>query len=274
MTQALSSEWRTTTSIQPLLAELRDHLQAHYGERLACLVLFGSQARGDAVPGSDIDVLVVLHEEEQPANKAWAHDLVYDLLLRYDILVSLMYVTFDRYLHEQSPLMINVRREGKLLTNGAVEFPPIALQHPQEQEQGMTPEQATLIQKAEDSLRGARLMANDGLYGFAASRAYYAMFYVAQALLLSKGLSFSKHSAVIAAFGKHIAHPGIVPVEFHRHLIDAQEARLIGDYAPEARLTEPDVATLLAQAEAFVEAYGEDQRMTLVISDEWKVNAL
>jgi uncharacterized protein (UPF0332 family) len=79
------------------------------------------------------------------------------------------------------------------------------------------------------------------------------MFYVAQALLLSKGLSFSKHSAVIAAFGKHFAHPGIVPVAFHRHLIDAQEARLIGDYAPQANLTEPDVATLIVQADAFVD---------------------
>ena len=36
---------------------------------------------------------------------------------------------------------------------------------------------------------------------FAASRAYYAMFYAAEALLQSRGLAFSKHSAVHAAFG-------------------------------------------------------------------------
>jgi predicted nucleotidyltransferase len=45
----------TRTSIQLFLAELRQRLQAHYGARLAYLVLFGSQARGDAGPGSDID---------------------------------------------------------------------------------------------------------------------------------------------------------------------------------------------------------------------------
>lgn len=67
----------------------------------------------------------------------------------------------------------------------------------------MTPEQAALLKKARDSLRGAKLLAGDELYDFAASRAYYTMFYVAEALLLGEGLSFSKHSAVIAAFGRN-----------------------------------------------------------------------
>lgn len=47
--------------LQTILAELRRRLQALYGPRLVRLVLFVSQARGDAEPGSDIDVLVVLH---------------------------------------------------------------------------------------------------------------------------------------------------------------------------------------------------------------------
>jgi uncharacterized protein (UPF0332 family) len=58
----------------------------------------------------------------------------------------------------------------------------------------MMPEQVALLQKAQDSLRGARLLAGDGLYDFAVSRAYYTMFYAAEALLLGQRLSFSKHS--------------------------------------------------------------------------------
>ena len=46
----------------------------------------------------------------------------------------------------------------------------------------MTAEQAALVQKARNSLRGACLLAQDGLFDFAAGRAYYAMFYLAQAL--------------------------------------------------------------------------------------------
>ena len=43
----------------------------------------------------------------------------------------------------------------------------------------MTQEQQALLDKARDSVRSARLLASDGLYDFAVSRAYYAMFYVA-----------------------------------------------------------------------------------------------
>jgi uncharacterized protein (UPF0332 family) len=79
----------------------------------------------------------------------------------------------------------------------------------------MKPEQATLLRKARKSLRGAHVLADqECLYDFSVSRAYYAMFYVAQALLLSEGLAYSKHSGVIAAFGEHFAKTGRVPAEF------------------------------------------------------------
>lgn len=113
----------------------------------------------------------------------------------------------------------------------------------------MTPEQAALLQKARDSVRGAKLLATNGLYDFAASRAYYAMFYVAEALLLGQGLSFSTHAAVIAAFGQRFARPGIVPVALHRYLIDGQDKRTIGDYGIGPSLTEAHAAEQIAHAE-------------------------
>jgi len=62
----------------------------------------------------------------------------------------------------------------------------------------LTPEQQALVQKARDSLKAARLLHANGQHGFAASRAYYTMFYLAEALLLREGLAFSKHGAVHA----------------------------------------------------------------------------
>jgi uncharacterized protein (UPF0332 family) len=117
----------------------------------------------------------------------------------------------------------------------------------------MTPEQKALLQKAQDSLRGARLLAGDGLYDFAVSRAYYTMFYVAEALLLGQGLSFSTPSAVVAAFGRRFANTGIVPVEFHRYLIDGQDMRTIGDYSTGCRLTEAEASEQVARAVRFLE---------------------
>ena len=104
----------------------------------------------------------------------------------------------------------------------------------------MTPEQRGLLQKARRNIRSARLLLADGDCDTAISRAYYAMFYRAEALLLSKGLAFSKHSAVIAAFGREFAKAGILPTDFHAHLRDASEARNISDCQLDARVTEEE----------------------------------
>ena len=56
-------------NLTTILAELRQQLEAVYGSRLVKLVLFGSQARGDAEPGSDIDVLVVLKGPVKPGEE-------------------------------------------------------------------------------------------------------------------------------------------------------------------------------------------------------------
>lgn len=112
----------------------------------------------------------------------------------------------------------------------------------------MTPEQAALIKKAEESLRAARLLAKDDLYNFAASRAYYAMFYLAQAFLLEENLAYSKHSGVISAFGQRFAKTGRVPVAFHRYLIEAQESRNIGDYDTGPGLSRDQAAEQIARA--------------------------
>ena len=71
-------------------------------------------------------------------------------------------------------------------------------------------EQGDLLSQARESIAAARLLRNSGFHGYAASRAYYAMFYVAEAFLLGRGLSFSRHAAVHAAFGEHFAKPGLV----------------------------------------------------------------
>ncbi len=71
----------------------------------------------------------------------------------------------------------------------------------------MTNEQRDLLLKAQQSLGAAKLLLDHNYPDQATSRAYYAMFYIAEAFLEGQGLSFSKHSAVIAAFGREFAKP-------------------------------------------------------------------
>jgi uncharacterized protein (UPF0332 family) len=72
------------------------------------------------------------------------------------------------------------------------------------------------IQKARQFLKSAKLLKDVRGYDSSASRLYYAMFYCAEALLFSKGLTFSNHQAVISAFGQHFAKTNEMPVEMHR----------------------------------------------------------
>lgn len=116
----------------------------------------------------------------------------------------------------------------------------------------MTPEQQQLIDKARDSLRAARLLANERMYDFAVSRAYYTMFYIAEAFLLGENLSFSKHSAVISKFGEYFARTGRILPEFHRHLIQAEQSRVKADYDATSNTTETEATEQIARAEEFI----------------------
>ena len=100
-------------NLQSILRELRRQLESLYGERLVALVLFGSQARGDAQPGSDIDVLVVLKGTvEAGAEISRTGQIVADLSLDNDVVISCVFMDEDRFLHRAGPLLRNIRREG------------------------------------------------------------------------------------------------------------------------------------------------------------------
>ena len=117
----------------------------------------------------------------------------------------------------------------------------------------MTPEQRSLLIRAQESVDAVELLHQAGYHGFAASRAYFAMFYAAEAFLLGKGLAFSKHSGVNAAFGQHFVKTGIVPPEFHRYLIRGMDLRHAGDYDTETVVTAQTASEQIVHARRFLQ---------------------
>jgi uncharacterized protein (UPF0332 family) len=113
--------------------------------------------------------------------------------------------------------------------------------------------QRALLTKARRSVAAGRRLAADGDLDFAVSRAYYAMFYTAQAFLLGRERRFSKHSAVIAAFGQEFAKADEALREFHHGLVEAQDARNAGDYQIDAQLSAEDVQVHLDRADRFIQ---------------------
>jgi len=78
------------------------------------------------------------------------------------------------------------------------------------------PEVQEYLKKADRALEVARSLLTSGFDAEAATRAYYAMFYAAQALLKANGLQRVKHSAVQVAFGQRLVKTGKINVRFHR----------------------------------------------------------
>jgi uncharacterized protein (UPF0332 family) len=117
-----------------------------------------------------------------------------------------------------------------------------------------TPEVDELMQKTRESLAAADLLLDQGYADFSVSRAYYAMFYAAEAALLVLGLSFSKHTAVIAAFGQHLAKPRRVPQHLHRYLLEALDIRQVGDYDAPGMVGPERATRVLDHAREFIEA--------------------
>jgi uncharacterized protein (UPF0332 family) len=114
-----------------------------------------------------------------------------------------------------------------------------------------------LLDKAERFIESARLLRQHGDLASAASRLYYAMFYCAEALLLTKGLSFSKHGSAIAAYGQHFVKTGEMPAETHRWLRDALDKRQLADYEVRPILSDDDIEEMEAQAVQFLDAARE-----------------
>ena len=109
-----------------------------------------------------------------------------------------------------------------------------------------------LIKKAHRYLKSAEILLRDKDFESSVSRAYYAMFYCAEAVLLTKNLSFSSHKGVISAFGEHFVKTGIFPKEFGRELNRAFEKRQIGDYEYTSLISDEEAEEILNNGMQFV----------------------
>jgi predicted nucleotidyltransferase len=99
--------------MEAILRALRGEMARVLGDRLEQILLFGSQARGEARPDSDIDILVVVRGECDAADLIRRTSVIIATLsLRYDVVISRAFVSQDRYEREQSPFLLNVHREG------------------------------------------------------------------------------------------------------------------------------------------------------------------
>ena len=84
--------------IQPILSQVKAGIVEIYGEKLDRIVLYGSQARGDALPDSDIDILIVLKESFKLFQENdRIGGFIADLCLEHGVLISCVLATQENY---------------------------------------------------------------------------------------------------------------------------------------------------------------------------------
>lgn len=99
--------------LQTILRRLRAEQNPILGDELDAVILYGSQARGAARSDSDIDVLILVRDDRDYANLIRRTSAaVADLSLRNDVVISRVFMSRRRYEEEQTPFLLNVRREG------------------------------------------------------------------------------------------------------------------------------------------------------------------
>lgn len=108
-------------------------------------------------------------------------------------------------------------------------------------EQGSEYEVKLYIEHAREMLEVAARNLADGFYGSAVNRAYYAIFYAANALLRTRSIIRSKHSGVMAAFRQYFVKPGLIEVQYSRIYGRVMDDRHASDYDVETA-TEPERA--------------------------------
>lgn len=109
------------------------------------------------------------------------------------------------------------------------------------------------LNRAKQDLQAVEVNIQNELYNVAISRAYYAMFYAATALLKSKDVDRNKHSGIIAAFGEHFVKPGVFEARFSRMLTRAFESRNDTDYDIHFAVDVELAKSRLLDAQEFVE---------------------
>jgi len=113
---------------------------------------------------------------------------------------------------------------------------------------------AANIERAEQSLGAERSLVAQGYYDIAASRAYYAAFYAATAVLLSEGLELSKHSGVIASIHQRFVKTGKLDTEHGKTLNWLFELRNVGDYGVTEHVSRQEAEQAIQAASSFLNA--------------------
>lgn len=224
--------------------EFERRLIAELPGRVKDIILFGSKARGDAHPGSDIDLLVVV-DRKTPEMDDVIGRITADILLEKEIDLSALDFTRDQIAELAAigtPFIRNVADEGIVLKGEPI---VVGKGDPAKVAQGF-------LESAHTRLQAARLMQREGLLGEMMSLVFYAFLDAADAALAARSIRTKSHAGTIELFSLHFIKPGLVDAKYSRWFKQARKFRLEADYERKRDFTPEQVNEAIDQATEFV----------------------
>ncbi len=224
--------------------EFKRRLLAELPGQVKDIILFGSKVRGDAHPGSDIDLLVIV-DRKTPEVDDVISEITADTLLEQRIDISALDFTTDQIAELTAigtPFIRNVADEGIVLKGGPI---VVGKGDPAKVAQGF-------IESAHERLRAAKLMRRESLFGQAMSLVYYAFLDAADAALAARSIRTKSHAGTIDLFSLHFIKPGLVDAKYSGWFKQARKFRLEADYERKRDFTPDQVNEAIDQATEFV----------------------
>jgi len=248
-----------TPNERAALDVLVTRLRQKYSKQIAQVILFGSRARGDATGESDFDLLIVTKNGEKKLEKALA-DFADPIGLAHNLVLSAHVISQTELARKQAqePFYRSIVSEGvdfyctppRRLSRGVPEVyrPPkrrfkmdkndrIQIKHRLERSRQYLDEALTLLEKK--------------MFPGAVSRAYYAVFTLTTAVLLTLDLVRAKHSGVESAFSEYFIRDKRIEEEYKDIFVRAREERELSDYELKD-YSDEETRKILADCERFV----------------------
>lgn len=108
------------------------------------------------------------------------------------------------------------------------------------------------LEKAEEDMETAAELLALKRYRAAVNRAYYALFSITSAVLLTKRLERSKHSGVEAAFNQHFIKTRIFEIEFGKIFDYVRKKREESDYTARVTIDKATAEKIVKDSKRFL----------------------
>ena len=245
------------------LAQFLSRLETAHGDVIRRVILFGSQARGDADEESDVDLLIVARDVESARE---IRDFYIQVLPSW---ITILYYSEEEYREDQRlkpPLYVNIRRDGVELWNPEAqeaEERQVPLYFPEGEFRMLDYETIQTVRlylrSMKEELAEAEVLEKAELIGGAVGRQYYAAFDLTTAALYLVNVVRGKHQGVSDAVNQFLVKTGLLEEEYAKSYTRLMEGRQNVDYRPqktqagEKILTEDELRQLLRDGERYIE---------------------